>query len=258
MSGVGCSIVGSCSPRRASRRHSGPTMPTTISSSSCQAARALRGRLDGSLASIRVTHAASAGWGAGWQRRDRVRDVLHQHRNRRAVGVERHRAGEQLVGDDAGLIKVGPRPDLLRHRLFGGHVGGRPDGRAGRREHLLGRDPVQRLGDPEVGDLDAAVGRDQQVLGLDVAVNDLHRFGVRERREQALEHPGHLRKRHPPDERPQRSRSRYSIAIYGIPSCSRKSNTVTTLGWLNEPATRASRMKRSASEDHWPRTARVP
>ena len=35
--------------------------------------------------------------------------------------------------------------------------------------------------------------------------------------------------------------------MYGTPSCSRKSNTVTTFGWFSEPATRASRMKRSAS-----------
>ena len=36
--------------------------------------------------------------------------------------------------------------------------------------------------------------------------------------------------------------------MYGTPSCSRKSNTVTTFGWLSEPATRASRMNRCASD----------
>ena len=36
--------------------------------------------------------------------------------------------------------------------------------------------------------------------------------------------------------------------MYGTPSCSRKSKTVTMFGWFSEPATRASRMNRCASD----------
>ena len=42
--------------------------------------------------------------------------------------------------------------------------------------------------------------------------------------------------------------STYSIAMYGVPSCSKYSCTVTMLGWLSEPATRDSRTKRCAND----------
>ena len=138
------------------------------------------------------------------ERRQLIVDVLHHHRDRRPVGAERHRARQQLVGDDAGLIDVGPRPDLGRHRLLGRHVGRRADRRARRREHLLRRDLLQRLGDPEVRDLHAAVHGHEQVLGLDVAVDDPHRLRVRERGEQPFEHARRLRQRQLADERAQR------------------------------------------------------
>jgi hypothetical protein len=41
-------------------------------------------------------------------------------------------------------------------------------------------------------------------------------------------------------------RGRYSIAMYGVPACSKKSWTVTTFEWLIEPASRASWTNRFA------------
>ena len=41
-------------------------------------------------------------------------------------------------------------------------------------------------------------------------------------------------------------RSMYSIEMYGVPSCSKNSCTVTMFGWLSEPAMRDSRRNRSA------------
>ena len=128
-----------------------------ISSSSFQAARALRGRPAGSFAIKRVTHAASAGSvPAGSSGTGSLMCFMST-----ATGVPSAWNGtapvEQLVGDDAGLVEVGPGPDLLRHRLLGCHVRGRADGRAGGGEHLLGLDLLDGLGDAEVGDLDPAV-----------------------------------------------------------------------------------------------------
>ena len=51
---------------------------------------------------------------------------------------------------------------------------------------------VERLGDPEVGDLDLAVGVHHDVLGLEIAVDDAVRLRVRQCREHVLEHVGDL------------------------------------------------------------------
>ena len=99
-------------------------------------------------------------------------------------GVEGRVAGEQAIQDGAGGIDVGGGADLVRLAggLFGGHVGGGP-------QHLAGHgqiaDPFDLLGEAEVGDLGAAVLVQQDVAGLEVAVNDAalvgvgHRFGHR-------------------------------------------------------------------------------
>ena len=145
------------------------------------------------------------GVGARGKFRDGVGDVLHQHRDRCALGAVGHLAREQLERHHARLVEVGPGADLLRHGLLGRHVGRRPDRRARGREHLLGGDLLDRLGDPEVGDLHAAFAGDQQVLGLDVAVDDPAHLGVRERGQQPFQHARDLGQRHPPHERPQRT-----------------------------------------------------
>ncbi len=131
-------------------------------------------------------------------------DVGEQDRQRLA-GAERHASRQQLVRDHARGVEVGPRPDLARHRLLGRHVGGSADRHAGRGPEraraLLG----QRLGDPEVGDLDPPVGGDHQVLGLEVAVDDARGVRVRQPGEHVLQHAADLRGLQPADPRAQRA-----------------------------------------------------
>ena len=134
----------------------------------------------------------------------RLGDVAQHHRHRRLGVVEGRRAGEQLVGDAADRVEVRPRTDVARHRLLGRHVGGRPDRRAGGGHVRARARLLRRLGDPEVGDLDAAVVGHHQVLGLEVAVDDRALLGRAEPGEDAVEHAADLRRRHRADVRPQR------------------------------------------------------
>jgi len=60
------------------------------------------------------------------------------------------------------------RSHLCARGLLGRQVGGCPEYGPGLRQLRS----VERAGDPEVGDLERPVGRDQQVLRLDVAVNE--------------------------------------------------------------------------------------
>ena len=192
---------------RALRRQRGPTHSSRCSSSSSQAACADGGRSAGVLASSPSTQAAI---GAGTSARDlgqrhrRLLAVREQDRDRLAV-AERHRAREQLVGDHAGRVEVGPRPDALAHRLLGRHVGGRPDRGARGGAEGDGAAVDHRLRDPEVRDLHASVVGDHQVLGLEVPVHDVVGVGVREAGEDALEHAADLRQRELADPRPQRA-----------------------------------------------------
>src|SRR3954469_23987560 len=56
-----------------------------------------------------VTWRSTGQVGSGGQRRHRVGDVLHEHRDGCAVGAERDRARQQFEGHHAGLVEVGPR-----------------------------------------------------------------------------------------------------------------------------------------------------
>ena len=80
-------------------------------------------------------------------------------------------AGEHLVEDRTQGVDVGRRPDVLRlpARLLGGHV-------AGRAHDLTGRGLLavrfQPFGQTEVGDLGHAVGGEEDVAWLEIAMDD--------------------------------------------------------------------------------------
>ena len=105
--------------------------------------------------------------GVALRRRDRrLGDLLERDRHRR-LGVERQRAGEQLVEHDPDRVEVGARVDRVALRLLGREVLRRAHDRAG-----LGHVGGAGARDPEVGDLRAPLVVDDHVVGLDVAVHD--------------------------------------------------------------------------------------
>ena len=131
--------------------------------------------------------------------------MADQRGHRRLGVVERRLSRNELVGDAAERVEVGVRPDLLRHRLLGRHVLRRPDGGAGlRQQHARVRHVRGRLGDPEVGDLDGAVGGHHHVLGLEITVHDPSLPRRLQPREQPVEHAADLRQGQRPHVRPQR------------------------------------------------------
>ena len=100
--------------------------------------------------------------------------MLHRDLDGRLAG-ERDDAGEELVEDDAGRVEIGALVDRGSPRLLGREILSRPDDRA-RLGHLAGPGP----GDAEVGHLDAPLAVDEDVVGLDVAVDDPVLVGVPE------------------------------------------------------------------------------
>ena len=115
-----------------------------------------------------MTTASSSGATAGFRRSaaPALGDVLERDRHR-AVAVERHAAGEQLVEDDADRVEVGALADRVALRLLGREVLRGAHDRPGLRH-------VRRAGagDAEVGDLRAALVVDDDVVRLEVAVDD--------------------------------------------------------------------------------------
>ena len=103
-------------------------------------------------------------------------DGLH-HRG----AFERRPSGQHLVEDRAQGVDVGGRTDLVNSppRLLGGHVTGRAQDRAGVSQLAALLNP---FGQAEVRDLGDVVRREEDVGGLQVAVDDigpvgrLHRF----------------------------------------------------------------------------------
>ena len=103
----------------------------------------------------------------GRDERRRGRDAGHRH-GRRAVALPGAPAREELVQHDAQAVDVGRLGRLLAERLLRAEVVDRAERHAGQRQAGVG----PGAGDPEVGDLDAAVGRDEHVARLHVAVDD--------------------------------------------------------------------------------------
>ncbi len=101
-------------------------------------------------------------------------DVLGEDPHERLT-LERHRAAEHLVHDDAHRVDVGAVVDVLAQRLLRGHVERRAEDGAGAGEVVVAVGPGH-LGDAEVeqlGDVLALGGvGDEDVLRLHVPVND--------------------------------------------------------------------------------------
>ncbi len=110
--------------------------------------------------------------------------------SRRSVELERRAEREQLVQGQAQGVDVGAAVALASEPL-GGHESQRAQDVAGLRQAV-----VSRLRQPEVGDPGDAVGVQEQVRRLDVAVDDPPGMGIGQP-------PGHLPAdlRHAPEER---------------------------------------------------------
>ena len=107
----------------------------------------------------------------GWNRRiDRRVSDLHP------IGAyEGQAACQHLKGQDAHRVDVTAAVDLVPHHLLGCHIAGSADGEpdGGQVGRLTGA-----AGQAEVGEHGAAVGVDEHVGGLEVAVNDPRIVGV--------------------------------------------------------------------------------
>ena len=141
-----------------------------------------------------------------------------------AFAEERELAGEALERDDGERPEVGAMVDLFgAPRLLGAHVERRADEQTGLGD-AVDRPVACPLGDAEIehlGDLAVVVGNEENVLGLEIAVDDADRVRAREARARrarrcrcvagGVEAPIALE--------PAASDSpwRYSIAMYGVP-----------------------------------------
>ncbi len=99
----------------------------------------------------------------------RLINLLLHHRERGVAG-ERLAAGEQLVQHAAHCVQVGLRAAHTAEDLLGRHVGGGADVLPGAGDARQFR-VLQHHGEPEVEDLDRAVGFEHQVGGFEVTVH---------------------------------------------------------------------------------------
>ena len=82
-------------------------------------------------------------------------------------------AGQHFVQDDAQRVDVRAAVHIRPQRLFGRHVGGRTDdGAAGH----VGRFGLRQFGNAEIGNIGNVLVVEQDIAGLQVAVNDA--FGM--------------------------------------------------------------------------------
>ena len=103
-------------------------------------------------------------------------DVLHRHRHL-VLAVERDVPGQHLEQHDAERVDVRLAVDVVAEGLLGRDVVGGAEHAAVGGEAVL----VEGAGDAEVRHLGRALGVDQHVLRLDVAVHDVVRVGAAER-----------------------------------------------------------------------------
>ncbi len=133
-------------------------------------------------------------WHVGDERAQRRRPLAHVlvgDRHRGLAG-ERRAPGEHLVEHHTEGVDVAARVDGQALGLLGREVGGGAHDEAGLC-HLLVR--ADRTGDAEVGDLDLAVGGDEDVARLDVAVHDTVAMRIGERLGDPCSHGGRLQRR---------------------------------------------------------------
>ena len=84
------------------------------------------------------------------------------------VGGEGHLTGDHLEEADAGAVDIGTRIGVAALDMLGAEVGDGADDHALRGGGVVGH----RTRQPEVGDLHAPVIRDEDVLGLDIAMHE--------------------------------------------------------------------------------------
>ena len=118
--------------------------------------------------------------------------MLVRDRHRR-LARERELPGQQLVGHDPQRVEVAPRIRGLAADLLGGQVLHGPGDGAGLRHAAVRVGPREA----EVGDLHDPVLRDEEVLGLHVAMDEPLVMRVSEREERLAEDLGGLRRLHP-------------------------------------------------------------
>ena len=116
---------------------------------------------------------------------------VREHDLRRRLGLEGQPAREELVEDDADRVEIAARVERIAARLLGAHVLGRAAHDAGARDARLLRLGAH-LGQAEVDDLDEVAARphrlEDDVLGLEIAVDDVLVVRLGERRERLPEH----------------------------------------------------------------------
>ena len=135
----------------------------------------------------------------GPELRGRSRRVGHvRHHHAEVTAVERRASGHQLVERDPERVDVRPVIGQARRlHLLRRHV---PAGAEQRATHRVGR-ALEHLGDAEIGDLRAkaaAVVPDEDVVGLEVAMDDPVRVGVIHREEDVADDGPDLVERHLP------------------------------------------------------------
>ncbi len=96
------------------------------------------------------------------------------------LAAEGQLAGIHAVQNDAQRVNVGGDGDRFACNLFWSHVKGRADGDA----HRQFAGGIQDTRDPEIGDEQRAVFVDQDIGGLQIAVNDAFVMGEMQRRRQ--------------------------------------------------------------------------
>ena len=143
------------------------------------------GRFAGLRASSRWMTVTSAVGSVARRRARSVGIALQAGERRVGVGLaeERNPPGEALVEHEPERVQVGPPVELLAAHLLGREVLRRAHHDVVAGQVGVGR--LEALGDPEVGQQDTTVGRDQDVAGLHVAVHEAGLVGVVERRRDA-------------------------------------------------------------------------